>query len=203
MLHLQFWFWILIDGQAATSEFENSLPLEPDKNTGDEEESEHHANDSNIQYQQLSSAQAEALTASAGLSDSQPSTSTNGTAEERRQPLICDSCGLTFSDVALLNIHNMLHKDRPFNCLTCGNTFKMMKCLMKHQKFHETQNLNIEFENSLHEEEFIVQLETCDAGDPSLATLEVTTQGKLEWHCNNYLNQSNFLNLVHFKNIFH
>lgn len=56
----------------------------------------------------------------------------------------------------------------------------MMKCLMKHQKFHATENLCIQFEAPLHEQEFIVQLETCDAVDPSLHTLEVTTPGKCE-----------------------
>ncbi len=49
---------------------------------------------------------------------------------------------------------------------------------MKHQRFHTTPDLSIEFEATLNEEEFIVQLETCDAVNTSLETLEVTTQGK-------------------------
>lgn len=177
-------FWILTESQAATSEHQNGVLLEPEKNISDEEEVEHHDNDSgllaNYQYQQFSSAQIEALEANSSLNESQPSTSANGTAEERQEPLICDSCGVSFSDVALLNIHSTLHKERPFNCQMCGSSFKMMKCLMKHQKFHATEDLCIQFETPLHEEEFIVQLETCDAVDPSLHTLEVTTPGKCE-----------------------
>lgn len=168
------------ESQAANPQ--NGVPLEPEKNNNDEEESERHNNDSgllaNYQYQQFSSAQIEALEASLSLNEHQPSTSTNGTAEERHEPLICDTCGISFSDVALFNIHSTVHKERPFNCQMCGSSFKMMKCLMKHQKFHATESLCIQFETPLHEQEFIVQLETCDAVDPSLHTLEVTTPGK-------------------------
>lgn len=155
--------------------------LGPEKNKDYELESEHQENSgqaANNQYQQLPSAPTEIMAGNVALSESQPSTSTNIAAEERRAPFICESCGVSFNDLALLNIHNALHKERPFNCLTCGNTFKMMKCLMKHQRFHTTPEVSIEFEATLHEEEFIVQLETCDAVNTSLETLEVTTQGK-------------------------
>lgn len=174
-------YCILTEGQA-TPEPENNVLLETEKIKDYESESEHHENSgqaANNQYQLLSSAPTDILPGNVGLSESQPSTSTNMAAEERQEPLICESCGVSFNDLALLNIHNALHKERPFNCLTCGNTFKMMKCLMKHQRFHTTPDVSIEFEATLHEEEFIVQLETCDAVNTSLETLEVTTQGKI------------------------
>ncbi|XP_056302458.1 zinc finger protein 345 [Danio aesculapii] len=171
----------LDEGQAATSEPENGVLLEPGQNKDYEMGLEHHENSgpaANNQYQQLSSAPTDILASALVLSESQPSTSTNGAAEGRREPFVCESCGVSFSDGALLNIHNALHKERPFNCLICGNTFKMMKCLMKHQRFHTAPNMSIEFEGPLHEEEFIVQLETCDS--TSLETLEVTTQDILQ-----------------------
>ncbi len=183
-----FSYYILTEGQAAASEPDNNVLLEPEPNKDYEMDSENRETSvqaANTPYHQLSSAPTDILASSLSLSESQPSTSTNLAAEERREPFVCESCGVSFNDMALFNIHNALHKDRPFNCLTCGSTFKMMKCLMKHQRFHTTPDLSIEFEATLNEEEFIVQLETCDAVNTSLETLEVTTQGKawFQVHC--------------------
>ncbi|KTG22747.1 hypothetical protein cypCar_00017770 [Cyprinus carpio] len=178
----------LNEGQVAASEPENNVLLEPGQNKDYEMESENHENSvqaANTLYHQLSYAPTDILASSLSLSESQPSTSTNVAAQERQEPFICESCGVSFSDMALLNIHNALHKDRPFNCLTCGNTFKMMKCLMKHQRFHTTPELSIEFEATLNEEEFIVQLETCDTDNTSLETLEVTTHEILQNNLDN------------------
>ncbi len=92
--------------------------LEPEPNKDYEMESENHETSvqaANTQYHQLSSAPTDILASSLSLSESQPSTSTNLAAEERREPFVCESCGVSFNDMALFNIHNALHKDRPFN----------------------------------------------------------------------------------------
>ncbi|TRY99403.1 hypothetical protein DNTS_002015 [Danionella cerebrum] len=171
-----------LSDQVVISDGGNNLFRELETNRDYTIESEHNENSGQVAEnpaQQLSSPPADILAASLVLSRNNPSISTNSAVEERRESFFCECCGVMFSDNALLNIHSALHKERPFNCLTCGNTFKMMKCLMKHERFHKSPDLCVGLE-TLHEEEFIVQLETCDGVNAALVTTQEILQNNLE-----------------------